>query len=235
LDLYLEIDTKGKLNTKLYDKRDDFNFPFLSNNIPFAPRYGVYVSQLAHMLLQSMREYHDVLLDRTSWLTQKLQKQGYVAPRLLSSLKRLYGRHHVLIDRYEISASQIGTDLGLLSSCWGFFPLTGRDYQRTDRDRHVGCVATGRNCYSSGAPGFTLIRSRVRLARVCLYFMYFVSFCCSVVSWVCIMSLDCPFGFSFLSLFNNRFNRYRIMFILTKSNRRKGNNNCTGPHREDID
>jgi hypothetical protein len=41
-----------------------------------------------------------------------------------------------------------------------------------------------------------------------------------------------------ISLFNNRFNRYRMetyMFILTKSNRRKGNNNCTGPQREDID
>ena len=50
-DLHLEIDTKGKLNTKLYDKRDDFNFPmvnfpFLSSNIPSAPAYGVYVSQL---------------------------------------------------------------------------------------------------------------------------------------------------------------------------------------------
>jgi len=25
------------------------------------------------------------------------------------------------------------------------------------------------------------------------------------------------------------------MFILTKSNRRKSSNNCTGPYREDID
>jgi hypothetical protein len=51
LDLHLEIDTKGKLNTNLHDKRDDFslpivNFPFLSSNIPSAPAYGVYVSQL---------------------------------------------------------------------------------------------------------------------------------------------------------------------------------------------
>jgi hypothetical protein len=27
LDLHLEIDSKGRLRTKLYDKRDDFNFP----------------------------------------------------------------------------------------------------------------------------------------------------------------------------------------------------------------
>ena len=51
LDLHLEIDTRGRLNTKRYDKRDDFdfpivNFPFLSGNIPEALAYGVYISQL---------------------------------------------------------------------------------------------------------------------------------------------------------------------------------------------
>ena len=45
LDCYLYIDN-GKLITRLYDKRDDFNFsivnfPFLSSNIPSAPAYGV--------------------------------------------------------------------------------------------------------------------------------------------------------------------------------------------------
>ena len=48
LDCYLYIDN-GKLATRLYDKRDDFNFPivnfpFLSCNIPSAPAYGVYFS-----------------------------------------------------------------------------------------------------------------------------------------------------------------------------------------------
>ena len=35
LDLYLnlEIDSKGQLRTKLYDKIDDFNFPIV--NFPF--------------------------------------------------------------------------------------------------------------------------------------------------------------------------------------------------------
>ena len=202
--MYLEIDTKGKLNTKLYDKRDDFNFPtvnfpFLSSNIPSAPADGVYVSQLI-CYSRACGEYHDVLLDRTNWLTRKLEKQGYVAPRLLSSLKRLYGRHHVLVDRYEISASQIGTDLGLLSSCWGFFPLTGRDYQRTDRDRHVGCVATGRNCLPFRST-WVHSHSIESSSRSRLFVLYV--FCCSVVSWICIMSLDCPFGFSFLSLLNH--------------------------------
>jgi hypothetical protein len=34
-------------------------------------------------------------------------QQCYVAPRLKSSLHRLYCRHHNLVDRYEISISQI--------------------------------------------------------------------------------------------------------------------------------
>jgi hypothetical protein len=51
LDLHLEIDSEGKLRTKLYDKRDDFNlpivnFPFICSNIPATPAYGVYISQL---------------------------------------------------------------------------------------------------------------------------------------------------------------------------------------------
>ena len=51
LDLTFIIDSGGKLSTRLYDKRDDFdfhivNFPFLSSNIPSGPCYSVYISQL---------------------------------------------------------------------------------------------------------------------------------------------------------------------------------------------
>lgn len=51
LDLHLSTDTRGRLFTKLYDKRDKFSFkivnrPFLSSNIPASPAYGVYISHL---------------------------------------------------------------------------------------------------------------------------------------------------------------------------------------------
>jgi hypothetical protein len=44
----------ASLRTKLYDKRDDFNFPivnvpFICCNIPAAPAYGVYISQLINV------------------------------------------------------------------------------------------------------------------------------------------------------------------------------------------
>ena len=39
----------GFVSSKIYDKRDDFdfvNFPFLDGDIPRATSYGVYISQL---------------------------------------------------------------------------------------------------------------------------------------------------------------------------------------------
>jgi hypothetical protein len=46
LDLYLEFDDSGQL-TKIYDKRDDFNFeiinfPNMCSNIPASPAYGTH-------------------------------------------------------------------------------------------------------------------------------------------------------------------------------------------------
>ena len=51
LDFTFIIDSGGKLSTRLYDKRDDFdfhivNFLFVSSNIPSGPSYDVYISQL---------------------------------------------------------------------------------------------------------------------------------------------------------------------------------------------
>ena len=48
LDLNLSI-TNGIVSSKIYDKRDDFNFeivnfPFLGGDVPRSPSYGVYIS-----------------------------------------------------------------------------------------------------------------------------------------------------------------------------------------------
>ena len=50
LDISISI-CSGKYVTKVYDKRDAFNFnivnfPYMSSNIPANPTYGVYMSQL---------------------------------------------------------------------------------------------------------------------------------------------------------------------------------------------
>ena len=48
LDLTFIMNSVGKLSTRPYDKRDDFdfdivNFPFFSSKIPSGPLYGVYI------------------------------------------------------------------------------------------------------------------------------------------------------------------------------------------------
>ena len=52
----LEFDDSGQISTKIYDKRDDFNFkiinfPNICSNIPASPAYGVYISQLIRYTL----------------------------------------------------------------------------------------------------------------------------------------------------------------------------------------
>jgi hypothetical protein len=65
LDQHLEIDNEGRLRTKLYDKRDDFNspivnFPYIRSTFPAAPAYGVYISQMIRYS-RACGSYQDVL------------------------------------------------------------------------------------------------------------------------------------------------------------------------------
>lgn len=114
LDLYLEIDKDGRLNTKVYDKRDDFsfpivNFPFLSSNIPTAPAYGVYISQLVRYS-RACSSYDD-FARRGMLLTNKLLQQGYEEERLKTTFRKFYGRHHELMDQFGMSMSRVSADL----------------------------------------------------------------------------------------------------------------------------
>ena len=118
LDLHLEIDNEQQLRTKLYEKRDDFNFPIVNfpvicSNIPAAPAYGVYISLLIRYSI-ACGSYQDIL-DRGLLLTRTLLNEGFLLVKLKSSLRTFYGRHHYLVDRYEIYVSQMTTDMFYLS------------------------------------------------------------------------------------------------------------------------
>ena len=107
-----------ELRTKLYNKRDYFNFPivnfpFIYSNIPAAPAYGVYISQMIRYS-RACGSYGD-FLDRGLLLTRKLLNQGFLLVKLKSSLRKWYGRHHDLVDRYGISVPQMTTDMFHLS------------------------------------------------------------------------------------------------------------------------
>ena len=79
LDLHLSI-SNDKVSTKIYDKRDDFdfeivNFPFLDGDLPRATSYGVYISQLIRFARAS--SYITDFNTCNKLITQKLLKQGY--------------------------------------------------------------------------------------------------------------------------------------------------------------
>ena len=116
LDCYLYIDY-GKLTNRLYDKRDDFNFlvinfPFLSSNIPSAPAYGVYVSQLIRYA-RTCSNYQD-FMERGKVLTTKLLSQGYQKKKkkkLVATLKKFYWRHNDIFNPYNVAVSRIVSDV----------------------------------------------------------------------------------------------------------------------------
>ena len=79
LTLNLSI-TNGIVSSKIYDKRDDFNFEivnflFLDGDVPRSPSYGVHISQLISFarVCSNVVDFNN----RNLFLTAKLLKQGY--------------------------------------------------------------------------------------------------------------------------------------------------------------
>ena len=104
LDLNLSI-TNGIVSSKIYDKRDDFNFEivnfhFLDGDVPRSPSYGVYISQLIRFarVCSNVDDFNK----RNLFLTAKLIKQGYRYHKILKSFSKFYHRHSELIVKYNI-------------------------------------------------------------------------------------------------------------------------------------
>ena len=88
------------------------NFLFICRNIPAAPLYGVFNTQLIRYS-RACDSFQD-FLGRWLLLTMKLLNQGFLLVKLMSSLRKFYGRHHDLVDRYGIS---------VLTNDYGYVPL----------------------------------------------------------------------------------------------------------------
>jgi hypothetical protein len=67
------------------------NFPFICSNIPAAPAYEVFISQLIRYS-RACGSYQD-FLHRGLLLTSNLLNQGFILIKLKSSLRKFYGRH----------------------------------------------------------------------------------------------------------------------------------------------
>ena len=94
LDLHLSI-SDGFVKTKIYDKRDDFdfdfvNFPFLDGDVPRSTSYGVYISQLIRFARMSSNV--DDFNTRNKVLTAKLLRQGYRYHKIRKAFSNFYRR-----------------------------------------------------------------------------------------------------------------------------------------------
>jgi len=72
---------------------------FICINIPVSPAYGVYISQLIRYSRACVQ--HSEFQNRAQLLMQRLHRQGYVAPKLKSSLQKLYCRHRNLVVKWQ--------------------------------------------------------------------------------------------------------------------------------------
>ena len=115
LDLTFIIYSGGKLSTRLYDKRDDFdshivNFPFLSSKHHLA----LLMVCTFHSSLDMYDAAHTMRISdiaTSAWLIDRLLSQGYRALRLEKSFKKFYGRYQDLIEKYQRSVSVLVNDL----------------------------------------------------------------------------------------------------------------------------
>ena len=103
LDLHITL-SQGNLNTRVYDKRDDFsfpivNFPFLDGDVPLAPSYGVYISQLVRFarICNKVSDFND----RNQCITEKLLHQGYRYHKLLKTFIKFYHRYKDILHKYN--------------------------------------------------------------------------------------------------------------------------------------
>ena len=104
LDLHLSI-SNGLVSSKVYDKRDDFdfdivNFPFLDDDVPRRPSYGVYISQLIRFA--RVCSHVDAFDTHNKCITAKLLEQGYWYHKLKKAFFRFYRRHYEMILKFNV-------------------------------------------------------------------------------------------------------------------------------------
>ena len=106
LDLNLCI-SNGIVSTKIYDKRDDFdfdiivNFPFLDGDVPRRTSYGVYISQLIRFARASSNLNGFNYCNKA--LTAKLLRKGYRYFKLRKAFSKFYRRYSALLEKYSVS------------------------------------------------------------------------------------------------------------------------------------
>ena len=102
--------TNGIVSSKIYDKRDDFNFeivnfPFLDGDFPRSPSYGLYISQLIRFarVCSNVNDFNN----RNIFFSAKLLKQGYRYRKIRKASSKFYHRHSELTVKYNIGLKSL--------------------------------------------------------------------------------------------------------------------------------
>ena len=104
LDLHRSI-ANGFVSSKLFDKRDDFDFdtvsfPFSDGDVPRRASYGVYISQLIRFarVCNHVADFNA----QNKCLTAKLLQHGYRYHKLRKTFSKFYRRHYELISKFNV-------------------------------------------------------------------------------------------------------------------------------------
>ena len=105
LDLHLS-NSNDIVSTKIYDKRDNFdfeivNFPILDGDVPGSTSYGVYISQLICFARASSHVAD--FITHNKLLSQKHLKQGYQYHKLRKTFSKFYRRYYDLLSKFQLS------------------------------------------------------------------------------------------------------------------------------------
>ena len=109
--LYLHLSiSNGFVSSKIYDKRDDFDFdivkfPFLDGDVPRRPSYGLYNSKLIRFA--RVCSHVDDFNTRNKCLTAKLLKQGYRYHKLRKVFSKFYRRPYELILKFNVGLKSL--------------------------------------------------------------------------------------------------------------------------------
>ena len=134
LDLLITI-KDAKFHTKLYDKRDDFNFrvvnyPYpVASNIPEKPAYGVYASRIISFA-RACDDYTD-FSERHISLCDTLLRQGYRYRYLVKQLRSTYLKHVTVFSKYDKSIEDIKGTIPLPVMAGRAQFVTGRSLSRS--------------------------------------------------------------------------------------------------------
>ena len=89
-------------------------------------------------------------------LTRKLLNQGFLLVKLKLLLGKFYSRHHVWVDRYGISGSQMITDVFRLRWSQNLVISSFMTFHKVcNKSSTMGAASWAGTVYLSGAPEFT--------------------------------------------------------------------------------